>query len=497
MFDQIVIENIRLEEIEPHPGNRRTGGFNEEALQELADSIRETGVHEPAIVRLQDWKNGAQAYQLVCGERRWRASKIAGVPTLPCIVRELTDEQVVRIQVIENLQREDVHPLDEAEAYRRLQELGTEDVAELAAEIGKSKAYVYGRLKLLDLVPIAVEKFTSGDLTLSEALLISRLPIPAQKKAVSAKQTWWKLRDLEQFIKYQIFLKLSDAPFDLDDPGLVAGALPCTECPKRTGNDPALFEDISDDDHCLDGDCFKAKQLAQVDISIGRLQRAGHEDPLRLCDGHGGCPDGAVWMWNYYDSEEGEDGAVPGVIVSGHRAGAVVWVRPRSSGAANGSRTPEQQAQYRENQIRWKVRRDLPRQLALATVETQSRKVRESEELDRDQLAFVAEAFAYVLDYEVDELVRSRGIEGDFDEDTVSQLIAGMTKADLLAWIIECATIATAWDVDDDRIPVRLKKLLEANNIDIVAIQKEVEERATKEVDAELAPAEGETDEGA
>ena len=106
------VQLIPLEGITPNPDNRRVGGFDPVKLQQLADSIKDVGVQQPIIVRKHLGNGG---YELVAGERRWRAAKLAGLSQIPAIVRELDDLQVLKIATIENLQREDVHPLDEAD----------------------------------------------------------------------------------------------------------------------------------------------------------------------------------------------------------------------------------------------------------------------------------------------------------------------------------------------------------------------------------------------
>jgi ParB family chromosome partitioning protein len=146
------IQQIPLDQVVPHPGNRKVGGFDKEKLEQLAESIRAVGVQQPAVVR-KAAENGK--YELVAGERRWRAARLAGLEALPCVVRELDDVAVLKIQTIENLQREDVHPLDEAEGYARLIKLAKYDVETIAHELGKSISYVYQRLKLRDLAPAA------------------------------------------------------------------------------------------------------------------------------------------------------------------------------------------------------------------------------------------------------------------------------------------------------------------------------------------------------
>ena len=154
--------------------------FNEAALGELAASIAQHGVLQPILVR--KWTIDCKMpkgkcygdmhgmHEIVCGERRWRASQIAGRAEILAIVRELSDLQVLEIQVVENLQREDVHPIEEAEGYERLIKWHGYSADTLAEKVGKSRAYIYARLKLTALAPVAREAFFSGKLTASTAL---------------------------------------------------------------------------------------------------------------------------------------------------------------------------------------------------------------------------------------------------------------------------------------------------------------------------------------
>src|SRR5579871_2589138 len=139
-----VIVSLLLTEIVRSATNRKT--FKPEALQEMGDSIREKGVIQPIVCRpvssIEDEARrkaaGSAKFELVCGERRWRGSKLAEKASIPAVIRELTDHEALKLQVIENAQREDVDALDEAEQLNGLIKSGKSTIAELVAEIGKS-----------------------------------------------------------------------------------------------------------------------------------------------------------------------------------------------------------------------------------------------------------------------------------------------------------------------------------------------------------------------
>jgi ParB/RepB/Spo0J family partition protein len=269
---------VSLDRIRPSRTNPRKH-FEKAALAELADSIRAHGILQPILVRpiVADppYSNSDGlpdcAYEVVAGERRYRAATQAGLETIPVVVRNLGDAEALELQVIENLQRSDLHPLEEAEGYEQLQRLHEYAVEDLAAKVGKSKGYVYARIKLLALIPKAREAFRKERLNPSTALLLARIPVPElQLQALQDVTTGggdfrdgpMSVREAAEHIQEQYMLRLSEAPFASDDAALVARAGPCTTCPNRTGNQRELFGDIKSADVCTDPTCFKAKREA-------------------------------------------------------------------------------------------------------------------------------------------------------------------------------------------------------------------------------------------
>lgn len=155
---------LNINELEPNRGQPRKE-FSEEAMRELADSIAQHGVLQPLLVR--PLLSGG--YQIVAGERRWRASRMAGLATVPALIRELTDSQVMQIALIENLQREDLKPLEEAQGYQALmEEFGfTQD--EISKSVGKSRPAVTNALRLLNLPEAVRGMLARGDLSAGHA----------------------------------------------------------------------------------------------------------------------------------------------------------------------------------------------------------------------------------------------------------------------------------------------------------------------------------------
>ena len=151
---QAQIREVPVDKILPNPAQPRLS-YDEESLTELADSIREHGVLQPILVRPAGSK-----FELIAGERRWRASGMAGRETIPAIVAEFDDQTALEVSIIENLQREDVSPLEEAAMFRRMTESFGYSVRQLAQKVGKDKGYVENRLRLSD-APADVRELVS------------------------------------------------------------------------------------------------------------------------------------------------------------------------------------------------------------------------------------------------------------------------------------------------------------------------------------------------
>ena len=246
--------------------------FDEKSLEELAASFKTQGVLAPLLVRELD----ESRYEVVAGARRLKAARIAALESLPVRVVKLTDAEAIEVQVVENLQREDIHPLEEALSFRSLLELGEPayTIASIAARAGKSEAYVYGRIKLADLIPPVAEAFLKDQITIGHALLIAKLPASQQQEAFSAafRGMWMSegntqilipVRELAVWIESNILLQLASAPFDKQDETLVPEAGSCANCPKRTGFNKLLFAEVRKDS-CIDPQCFRAKIEASV-----------------------------------------------------------------------------------------------------------------------------------------------------------------------------------------------------------------------------------------
>ena len=158
--------HLPIEQVRPNPDQpRRT--FEETALEELAASIREKGVIQPIIVRRDPTR--PDSYQIVAGERRWRASQIAQQHRIPALLREYDDDEVLEIAIIENIQRSDLNPIDEAQGYQSLMDRHGQTQEQLASTLGKSRSHIANQVRLLNLPGEVIDMITKGRLTAGQA----------------------------------------------------------------------------------------------------------------------------------------------------------------------------------------------------------------------------------------------------------------------------------------------------------------------------------------
>ncbi|MBP1041351.1 ParB/RepB/Spo0J family partition protein [Vagococcus sp. BWB3-3] len=191
------IVDLDLGELRPNPYQPRKT-FDEAALQELAQSIKQSGVFQPIIVRKSDVKG----YEIIAGERRFRASKLAGKENIPAIVREFDEAAMMQIAVLENLQREDLSPLEEAEAYDMLMKNLKLTQVELSERLGKSRPYIANHLRLLTLPKGVKELLQAEQLSMGQARTLLGLKNRELMAEVAAKAIKESLtvRQLEQLV---------------------------------------------------------------------------------------------------------------------------------------------------------------------------------------------------------------------------------------------------------------------------------------------------------
>lgn len=308
---------------------------------------------------------GIDHYELICGERRWRASTIAGKETVPALVRDLDDHEAAEIRVIENDQREDVPPLEQAEGYADLIAMG-DDVESIAAKIGRPAKYVTARLTLMNLIPTLKSDLRTGKLPFGHAHILARLPAVEQTaflqneglyevygqnrdRVVSISEIKRDLRDYTPC--------LSGAPWKWDDATLVPAAGSCSACLKRSGAKPTLFDELIADDerpidlkakpkagkpeYCTDRTCYATKQTAFVELQLKSVaEKSEGTAPLKISTRYMPQTEGVIGTDRYQVVTKKEaKAAKPGelkqaVVVEGDGIGHVVTVRVKKQTTA-------------------------------------------------------------------------------------------------------------------------------------------------------------------
>lgn len=282
-----IVRRLPFYQLVLSPTNPRRSA-DAKADAELTQSIKEKDVLEPLLVRsANDGK-----FEVVVGYRRFNCARKAGKDDLPCIVREMTDDEAREIQIIENLQRKDVSPLEEAFGLKALQEGSTpigskttgkpSTIEQIAKKIGKSASYVYQRLKLCELIPDAQKEMESGRLPAAHAIVMARLPESGQKIALQqcfpkydkeATEPALSVRSLVDQLRYEAMIDLNAAPFDLKNSALNPAAGACTACSKMSANRVDL-KDLGDHT-CTDKECYQNKVQTFVSIRVADVRAKG------------------------------------------------------------------------------------------------------------------------------------------------------------------------------------------------------------------------------
>lgn len=277
---QTTLRNVPIAKISQGKNYRkRRGPTWQTELDELAQSVREKGVIEPILTRPKPGGDDDEL-EVVFGERRFLAAQIAKLTAMDVMVREIDDAEVLELQLVENNQRKNPHPLDEAEGFKRLVNLG-KTPQELADRLGREVRYVRERLALCSLSEKCRKALDDEKIVFGVALLLARIPHhKLQDEALKELLPYegdspTTVKAAGDEIRTRFMLKLVDAPFDRADAELVAKAGACTTCPKRTGNQAELFGDVASPDVCTDRLCFESKLDAQWRLVQAQAKRDG------------------------------------------------------------------------------------------------------------------------------------------------------------------------------------------------------------------------------
>jgi len=274
---EVVLTQIQVCALRPTGLNPRKA-VDDGPLEELTASVQLRGVLVPLLVRPA--KKG-KGFEIVAGERRWRAAKKAKLATVPAIVEDMNDELALETMVVENGQREDILPLEEADGYQKLAEYGREP-SEIAARVGRGVRHVLQRMSLGQLIEPARIALREEKILLGHAMLLARLPEERQAPGLEAAMRtdhFGRQATVEQLRGWldNRQRNINSAPFKASDAGLIEKAGACAECPKRTGATPELFPEGESPNICLDPDCFEEKLELFVNLQLAAAEEAGEE----------------------------------------------------------------------------------------------------------------------------------------------------------------------------------------------------------------------------
>lgn len=334
--------------------------FDEVALGELAESIKTQGVIAPITVRPHGTEAGK--FELVAGERRYRASKLAEQQTIPAVIRTLTDREFLEVQLLENLQRVDVRPADEAQAFAKLIANGY-SAEEIGLKVGKGEKFVLQRAKLAELTEFWLDLLLQERLPLVAAHQVARLPVAAQEivQRHIEKEWGYQLKNggvfeaerIARIISEQVLRELSRAPFPLDDAKLYPKAGACLTCPKRSCAVPRLFDEPerTGSDLCLDGACYAEKKVRFVARQIKDLTAQLGKAPALISLSYYTENKQAITKDKYTEAQPGADGAFQAVVIEGPEAGTIRWVIIKNAVANHEQKKADRSAELRAAKI--------------------------------------------------------------------------------------------------------------------------------------------------
>lgn len=265
------LKKVPLRDIKPDPKQPRKH-FDQTAIDELAANIAQHDVLQPILLR-----PSGKGYMIVFGERRYRACLKAGKETIPATIKEMSDTDALEIQLMENLQRENPHPMEEAVAFKTYLELKQYTMEEIAAKLGKKVYYIRQRIKLNELTDKWQKLFFQNSLMITDALKIAQLPADAQQELYDDEVN----ETLMQRPHYKVHFNgwefdkykgdLTDAKFDTADKNLYAKAGACTTCSFNTGY-ATLFADETEK-RCTNIGCYKTKEKLSFDLKLKEAQQ--------------------------------------------------------------------------------------------------------------------------------------------------------------------------------------------------------------------------------
>jgi ParB/RepB/Spo0J family partition protein len=510
---------VQLDSIAESKTNPRKT-FNPATLHELADSIKEKGVIQPILLRPIE---GLQPFEIVCGARRVRASRLAGKEEIVAIVADLDDRQVLEVHLIENAQREDVPPLEEAEGYQQLIDEHGHTLATLAKKTGKSEHHIALRIKLLDLSANAREALGEGRINIGHANLLARLSIDNQEQLMSWLLPYYEkdcatkatIALLRNHIESKVYRQISQAPFSISEKYLLAGVPACTECPKNSAAQTALFAELSGHAVCTDGKCFDSKLEQHLKIELKKAED-GKSKLILISSHHDGDYDTlAIPVDTYKVAEPRDKSAEKALLVDGPDKGKYirVTVLPEAEQWLNEAKEEKKAEAEMEEQLDSST----PKKTYAETLKEEAQKREKTKNLRRrmrsilltgiqayDPKGITLERLQLILPPDRYETAETRRIFEDLVGAESGQFAKGIPKSfwdeqtsiNAYFWAVAALRLAAEADCgayeSNDFTALQLG-YAEFNQIDLVALRKQAKEELKTEAKApkEDAPAKG------
>jgi ParB/RepB/Spo0J family partition protein len=496
---QLAVEWIPIEDIYESPWNPRQI-YPVKEMGELVESMRAGGFRpwQPLVARpigetSEVWRTVAatsrRCVELGAGHRRRRAALLAGLTMVPVVVREMTDEEFLKLLNFDNSGREDVHPLHEAAGWRVLMERTGMGVNDIAAQIGQSKEYVYQRLKYADLIDEGRVAFLDGKITAGHAILIARLEPKAQVKALKfATAADWRgnvpgVRALADHLHQEEYVDLGDdCAFDRTDRTLLSGASACDDCPKRAANIPGFdFGDRAEGvDLCTDRVCHSQKttnHLVRVKAEI--RERIGG-DVIEVSETYSTRKKGVLNNLQYEVVKKADAKADPNVkaalVVEGRDVGKVIHVRVRRE-----EPKPKQVTQAERDAAQKKQEAEVERELGIrrAILAAVTERVGGLTRADVEAFLLAEIARSSYGSLNCDELCRLHGIEFNPHQAhfALASALPKLREAEFMCLVVEASVIQELRSYNPGE-PVKLLALAKRYKVDAAKIRREMEESA-------------------
>lgn len=405
------LKNIKLADLWTSKSNPRGEVVKDKNFADLVDSVKAKGVLQAILVRPKRGK--VNAYEVVAGNRRVEAARAAGLKEIPAKVAEMTDQEAAEAAIVENLQRSDVHPIEEGVAYRKLIEETKRDMKSIAAKVGKSETYIRQRLMLTNLCDEARKEYRAGSVNDGQAAEIARLsPGGDQQKAITyvRQRTSYghvvKTYELHNWIQSEFFTELAFQPW-LKDKEAMKAVGPCIECPKNTDT---LFGEVKEG-ACTTTRCLKRKLLKYI-----KWVKENNPEILFVRNDWGAATPGLLGKGSFDKVKMSVKGAREALIIEGAGRGKIIYIK--TSHEQVSQMTPEQKRVHDKKLAKEKKEREKKEAAERKREEKKMNEVlsRISWPLKDKQLEVL---FDIVVDNanNIEEIVARRELDGQRDSD--------------------------------------------------------------------------------